>query len=78
MWRGVLKRCALVARLAAEFCIELFVRVVRCHLQIPGYPTWEIDGEFHPGEMSLEELEDMLSIPRPHGETSTSTKDNEP
>lgn len=29
---------------------------------IPGYPTWEINGELHPGEMSLEELEEMVGI----------------
>jgi hypothetical protein len=27
--------------------------------KIPGYPTWEIDGELYPGEMSLSELEDI-------------------
>lgn len=30
--------------------------------EIPGYPTWEIKGELHPGEMSLDELEEMVGI----------------
>jgi uncharacterized membrane protein len=30
--------------------------------KIPGYPTWEIDGELHAGEMSIEELEDFLGL----------------
>ena len=25
--------------------------------RIPGYPTWEIDGELYPGEIELQELE---------------------
>ena len=24
---------------------------------VPGYPTWEIDGQFFPGELSLDQLE---------------------
>lgn len=27
---------------------------------IPGYPTWEINGQFYPGEQSLEELNEIL------------------
>jgi len=27
--------------------------------KIPGYPTWEVDGKFYPGESSLNELEDI-------------------
>ena len=27
---------------------------------IPGYPTWEISGEYFPGEQSLDELEKLL------------------
>jgi len=29
---------------------------------VPGYPTWEIDGELHPGEKSLAELEELLGM----------------
>jgi uncharacterized membrane protein len=28
--------------------------------QIPGYPTWEIQGTLYPGEQSLEELEELV------------------
>jgi len=28
--------------------------------KIPGYPTWEIAGSLHPGEQSLEELEEIV------------------
>jgi len=28
--------------------------------EIPGYPTWEINGKQYPGEQSLEELEDLI------------------
>jgi len=28
--------------------------------KIPGYPTWEIGGKFFPGEMYLDELEDII------------------
>ena len=28
--------------------------------RIPGYPTWEIDGEQYPGEISLEDLEKLV------------------
>jgi uncharacterized membrane protein len=28
--------------------------------QIPGYPTWEIQGQFYPGEQSVEELEELV------------------
>merc|ERR1711920_110700 len=27
--------------------------------KVPGYPTWEINGELFPGEMSLEELQEI-------------------
>jgi hypothetical protein len=27
---------------------------------VPGYPTWEIDGKFYPGEKSIEEIEKLL------------------
>lgn len=29
---------------------------------VPGYPTWEIDGELYPGEQSIEELEELADI----------------
>jgi uncharacterized membrane protein len=29
---------------------------------IPGYPTWEIDGVYHPGEKSLDELEKLVGL----------------
>jgi uncharacterized membrane protein len=28
---------------------------------IPGYPTWEVDGKLYPGEQSLEELQQIVS-----------------
>jgi hypothetical protein len=28
---------------------------------VPGYPTWEIDGKLYPGEKSVEELERLLT-----------------
>lgn len=28
--------------------------------EVPGYPTWEINGELYPGEKDLEELEELL------------------
>ena len=28
--------------------------------EIPGYPTWEIQGKLYPGEQSLDELEDLV------------------
>ena len=28
---------------------------------VPGYPTWEIGGELYPGEMYLDELEDIIA-----------------
>ena len=28
--------------------------------KIPGYPTWELDGQFYPGEKDLDELEQLL------------------
>ena len=28
--------------------------------EIPGYPTWEINGKLYPGEVNLEELEDLI------------------
>jgi hypothetical protein len=27
---------------------------------VPGYPTWEINGKFYPGEQALEELEEIV------------------
>ena len=27
---------------------------------VPGYPTWEIDGELFPGERSLDELREIV------------------
>jgi protein-disulfide isomerase len=27
---------------------------------IPGYPTWEINGEFYPGEQDLDELQEII------------------
>jgi hypothetical protein len=29
-------------------------------MDVPGYPTWEIDGKLYPGERDLEELEEIL------------------
>ncbi|CAJ1947879.1 unnamed protein product [Cylindrotheca closterium] len=29
--------------------------------QVPGYPTWEINGKLYPGEQSLEELEEVVA-----------------
>jgi hypothetical protein len=29
-------------------------------IQIPGYPTWEIRGEFFPGEKTIEELDAIV------------------
>jgi uncharacterized membrane protein len=29
--------------------------------KVPGYPTWEIDGQYFPGEKSLDELEKLLN-----------------
>lgn len=31
-------------------------------MNIPGYPTWEIDGQLYPGEKTVEELEKLLSL----------------
>lgn len=28
--------------------------------RIPGYPTWEIDGELYPGEIDIPELERLV------------------
>ena len=28
--------------------------------EVPGYPTWEINGEFFPGEQDFEELEQIV------------------
>jgi len=30
--------------------------------KIPGYPTWEINGQFYPGEQSIQELEDIAEL----------------
>jgi hypothetical protein len=27
---------------------------------VPGYPTWEINGKLYPGEQALEELEEIV------------------
>ena len=32
--------------------------------QVPGYPTWEIQGELYPGEQELDELEDLVKTIR--------------
>ena len=29
--------------------------------EVPGYPTWEINGKLYPGEQALEELEELVS-----------------
>jgi uncharacterized membrane protein len=31
-------------------------------MDVPGYPTWEIDGKLYPGERDLEELEEILKV----------------
>jgi len=31
-------------------------------LKLPGYPTWEINGELYPGEQSLKELDDIIKL----------------
>lgn len=31
---------------------------------VPGYPTWEVGGKLYPGEMELDELEDMVKESR--------------
>ena len=28
--------------------------------EVPGYPTWEIQGKLYPGEQELDELEDLV------------------
>jgi uncharacterized membrane protein len=35
---------------------------------VPGYPTWEIDGKLYPGERELDELEDILVEIYPNNE----------
>eukprot|EP00871_Galdieria_phlegrea_P001045 jgi/Galph1/1941/GphlegSOOS_G612.1 len=30
--------------------------------EVPGYPTWEIDGELYPGEQSIDDLEGLAGI----------------
>jgi len=32
--------------------------------EVPGYPTWEIGGKLYPGEMELDELEDIIKAAR--------------
>ena len=32
---------------------------------VRGYPTWEINGKFYPGERSLDELQSLLDAARP-------------
>lgn len=29
---------------------------------IPGFPTWDIDGKLYPGEQTLEELEEIVGL----------------
>lgn len=29
---------------------------------VPGFPTWEIDGKLYPGEQTLEELEEIVGL----------------
>jgi uncharacterized membrane protein len=42
--------------------------------KIPGYPTWEINNEFYPGERSIEELEEIVELVKiTSSSTSTST-----
>ena len=37
-------------------------RVQMCKAKdVPGYPTWEIGGKLYPGEMELDELEDIVN-----------------
>mmetsp|Transcript_18619 Transcript_18619/g.53259 ORF Transcript_18619/g.53259 Transcript_18619/m.53259 type:complete len:369 (-) Transcript_18619:233-1339(-) len=38
---------------------------------VPGYPTWEINGELYPGEKSLATLEKIAGIAPPDGTSST-------
>lgn len=33
--------------------------------EIPGYPTWEIDGQLYPGTRALSELADLSGFPAP-------------
>lgn len=40
--------------------------------EVPGYPTWEIQGQLYPGEQDLEELEELVQTIRSGG-TSSST-----
>jgi hypothetical protein len=30
--------------------------------EVPGYPTWEINGELYPGEKTLDELEQISGL----------------
>jgi len=32
--------------------------------ELPGYPTWEINGQLYPGEQSLEELQEIVATER--------------
>jgi len=32
--------------------------------KVPGYPTWEINGKLFPGDMYLDELEDIIKDER--------------
>jgi len=42
--------------------------------EVPGYPTWEVGGKLYPGEMELDELEDMVRESRERlAKKSTST-----
>lgn len=29
---------------------------------IPGFPTWDIDGKLYPGEQTLDELEEIVGL----------------
>lgn len=29
---------------------------------VPGFPTWDIDGKLYPGEQTLEELEEIVGL----------------
>lgn len=39
-------------------CVSSASRILRA--QIPGYPTWEVAGQYFPGEKDLNEMEQLL------------------
>jgi len=39
--------------------------------EVPGYPTWEIQGQLYPGQQELEELEDLVKTIKSAGSAST-------